>query len=154
MEAPRPAYNAWQLPQQHFPPLKPIVQLPTEQRPNRRAPVLTRSHSPPRAMRRTKPRTPDQTPVTSGRVTSTTAYSRPNKLYPTQTVKDNVSAQTFIRTPKYFNCQINNSNLFSPQELIQIFQDMLGSVRRCNSKEEQLSALMKISMKYLPTWQG
>lgn len=42
-----------------------------------------------------------------------------------------------------------NDNLFTAEETLAIFQDMVTSIRACNSKEEQLQALMNLALKWL-----
>lgn len=36
---------------------------------------------------------------------------------------------------------------------MEIFQDMLGSIRGCRKRKEQLTTLMTLTMKYLPQWE-
>ncbi|XP_055374243.1 uncharacterized protein LOC129607328 [Condylostylus longicornis] len=44
---------------------------------------------------------------------------------------------------------VNNSNLFSANELINIFKDILTSLKNCESKEDQISVLAQITIKYI-----
>lgn len=51
---------------------------------------------------------------------------------------------TFSSTSEY------NNDTFAPHELAEIFQEMLGSIRQCRNKEDQLNALMNLAIKYMP----
>lgn len=44
----------------------------------------------------------------------------------------------------------SNNALFTPQELIGIFQEMLTIISSCKTKQDQLNALINITVKYLP----
>lgn len=60
-------------------------------------------------------------------------------------------------TPKHsksasYRQTISNSSIdsFTTQEMTEIFREMVSSISNCSNKEEQLSALLQIALKYTP----
>lgn len=43
----------------------------------------------------------------------------------------------------------NNSNLFSANELLTLFNEMLISLKNCRSKEDQITILAQLTIKYI-----
>lgn len=82
--------------------------------------------------------------------------SRDHPPTPRQTnLSSHQSNQTYtpkMTRPNNNNCDINNSNnnIFSPQELMDIFQEMVTKMGQCRSKEEQLTVMMRLALKYVP----
>lgn len=77
------------------------------------------------------------------------APSRSINQPPRQTPLKVTYAPTPKRTASNLN-ENNHENLFTPQELMKIFQEMVGSMAQCTTKNEQLNALFEIALKYSP----
>lgn len=57
----------------------------------------------------------------------------------------------FVATNNSFLSTLSQSNdTFTPTELAEIFQEMLGSISHCRNKVDQLNALMNLAIKYMP----
>lgn len=148
--APAPTVNVWNMDRQtpipratHYQPMKSNrLQVPAD---NRR---MTETTTPTNHSQQTR-RQPNNN------------YRQPPKRSTIQTAAPFKTADTI--QPIYNKAEYtNNINLpysdnptkvnqiFSPQELMAIFQEMLGTISACRTKQDQLNALMTLTMKYLP----
>lgn len=130
----QPAHNPAHLPDKHH-----------QQR-------ITRSLSPPARGRRHLARNnaePTQTPTTT-KTAADTFIIRKSLIKPKEQKERNVTKSLSNNVHFNSNSLTNNGNIFTPQEMAKIFQEMVGSISKCTSKEEQLNALMGLAIKYLP----
>lgn len=150
IDAPPPLSNVWTTNKQHFPPLN--APLPKRQP----VPSITRSHSPPQHNRRQQMTTPTRP---KPRPTPSADHSRTPKITtPLNNAKVKVSKDTAIfLNPHYQNnishklthTQLTPTSVFSPQELMRIFQEIVRSISTCATREEQLNALMSLALTYM-----
>lgn len=133
----------------------PLIHTPASrpQRSNIKRPVQ-RSHSPPRKTATTVT-TRSRTPP-AGQTAKPTFTQVLNANPAKQTMRpisSNSNTISQIRNqPPVMNDNSNepNSDVFSPQELLGIFHEMTSTISNCRSKQEQLEALMKLALKYMP----
>lgn len=83
-----------------------------------------------------KKKPPFTSPLVNNPVENTVHY-KPDSIKP-------------VYQSEYYNTVTTKNDLFTPQELTCIFQEMLSVISSCNNKTEQLNALMNLTIKYLP----
>ena len=147
IDAPTPAHNPWTTNYQQFPPLNNTaptqtpnpqpVQLiteaqldPLERLQNSRTPSNTRSRS-----------TADPHPVYNRTLMHNNGNDKVSLKLP---INLNPNSSSFNS-----NTSTYNRNCLTPQELMEVFQEIIGSISTCTSREEQLNAIMKIAIKYI-----
>lgn len=175
-DAPRPLTNAWETRSKHTPQTNSLHQdqqqpiLIQSNSPPRRTitstnvrmfnpstPVTTRGINKPAATR------PHRQP-TKQKQGQTPAKPAQRSTQPQQNTADYVNCPSTvpINNSKIANTPIQQNNnqfvfsnnsrvdLFTAEEMVSIFQEMVGSIVVCKSKSDQLSVLMKIAMKWTP----
>lgn len=166
-DAPLPTHNAWNTNKKPlFPPLitkmRTITTTPAELVPTTSI-TRSRSHSPPDVTRKPQRTNNKQTPSSSRRPAD---HSRSHQQKPAiqgRIINEKVSFQNqlekhnrshaALKNPinlNNSNANHNDNNRFSPQDLMAIFQEILENISRCNTKQEQLNALMALAVKYMP----
>ena len=120
VNAPQPQENPWVLP------VRPVLPAPPTPHPQMRAPSTP--HHPPKAP--TGPKLPENPP---------TSINRTKVTYNNQSSENANDIDNCI-----------DDVLFSPQELMKIFHEIVSSISQCRNKNEQLTALFEIAMKHTP----
>lgn len=127
--------------------------------------VVQRSHSPPRKatprIRKSRSTTPPPGQSTKSTLDQpATINNQSFNIRPTRPIKPQMNENRSITSNNKDNTnnqairaiEANNSNsdIFTSQELLRIFQEMTGTISSCKNKQEQLEALMSLALKYMP----
>ena len=100
----------------------------------------------PPTVNNTKPPPPPTRPRTPGKTTETQPQQPIQLAMPKVTYNETLATND----SKSRNQQSNDNDLFSPQELMVIFRDVISSISQCQNKQEQLAVIFEIALRYTP----
>lgn len=149
--APAPPQNAWLNPLRptpNRPPTTPIARpLPTPRRTRKNPTRHTNPNTRPKLIR-SRSLTPTPKPGRSSSNESDCEENKTSKKHTTAKIRDTQIKNKNNLVNNALNTFRDTSDLFSPQEAMDIFAEMLSVIRNCKTKEQQLKSLMELAYKY------